>query len=97
MTSTEYKQISSIGLENYSSYNKILVLYCYFEKNINYINNLQLFLKLGLYDECDYLFIINGTVSIKIPEKDNIKVLYRKNEDYDFGAYNDGMNHLLNY
>ena len=75
-----------------TEYNKILVLYCYFEKDINYINNLQLFLKLGLYDECDYLFIINGKVSIKIPEKDNIKVLYRKNEDYDFGAYNDGLN-----
>ena len=71
--------------------NKILVLYCYFEKNINYINNLQFFLKLGLYDECDYLFIINGKISIEIPEKDNIKVLYRKNEDYDFGAYNDAL------
>jgi hypothetical protein len=71
--------------------NKILVLYCYFEKNINYINNLKLFLKLGLYDECDYLFIINGKISIEIPEKNNIKVLYRKNEDYDFGAYNDAL------
>ena len=74
-----------------SSTQKILVLYCYFEKNINYINNLQLFLKLGLYEECDYLFIINGKISIEIPEKDNIKVLYRKNEDYDFGAYNDAL------
>jgi hypothetical protein len=74
-----------------SNSNKILVLYCYFEKNINYINNLQLFLKLGLYDECDYLFIINGKISIEIPEKNNIKVLYRKNEDYDFGAYNDAL------
>jgi len=100
MTSTgyEYEQTSSIGLEKFSSYNnilkktnKILVLYCYFEKDINYINNLQLFLKLGLYDECDYLFIINGKISIKIPDNNNIKVLYRKNEDYDFGAYNDGL------
>jgi hypothetical protein len=74
-----------------SNSNKILILYCYFEKNINYINNLQLFLKLGLYDECDYLFIINGKISIEIPEKNNIKVLYRKNEDYDFGAYNDAL------
>jgi hypothetical protein len=71
--------------------NNILILYCYYEKNNNYKNNLDLFLKLGLYDECDYLFIINGEVSIKIPEKDNIKVLFRKNEDYDFGAYNDGL------
>lgn len=66
----------------------ILILYCYYEKNNIYKNNLDLFLKLGLYNECDYLFIINGEVSIKIPEQNNIKVLFRKNEDYDFGAYN---------
>jgi hypothetical protein len=71
--------------------NNILILYCYFEKNDNYKNNLDLFLKLGLYDECDYLFIINGDLSIKIPEQNNIKVLFRKNEDYDFGAYNDAF------
>jgi hypothetical protein len=70
---------------------KNLILYCYFEKDIDYINNLKIFLKLGLYDECDYLFIINGKISIEIPEKNNIKVLYRKNEDYDFGAYNDAL------
>jgi len=82
--------MTSTGYE-YENTNKILVLYCYFEKDINYTNNLQLFLKLGLYDECDYLFIVNGKISIEIPEKNNIKVLYRKNEDYDFGAYNDGL------
>jgi hypothetical protein len=68
--------------------NKILILYCYYEKNNIYKTNLDLFLKLGLHDECDYLFIINGDLSIKIPEQNNIKVLFRKNEDYDFGAYN---------
>jgi hypothetical protein len=67
--------------------NNILILYCYYEKNNIYKNNLELFLKLGLNDECDYLFIINGELSVKIPDKKNIKVLFRKNEDYDFGAY----------
>jgi hypothetical protein len=71
--------------------NNILILYCYYEKNNIYKNNLELFLKTGLHDECDYLFIINGDLSIKIPEKNNIKVLFRKNEDYDFGAYNDAF------
>jgi hypothetical protein len=71
--------------------NNILILYCYYEKNNIYKNNLDLFLKTGLHDECDYLFIINGDLSIKIPEKNNIKVLFRKNEDYDFGAYNDAF------
>ena len=72
--------------------NNILILYCYYEKNNIYKNNLEFFLKFGLYDECDYLFIINENLSLKIPEQNNIKVIFRKNEDYDFGAYNFALN-----
>ena len=72
--------------------NNILILYCYYEKNDIYKNNLEFFLKFGLYDECDYLFIINENLSLKIPEQNNIKVIFRKNEDYDFGAYNFALN-----
>lgn len=72
--------------------NNILILYCYYEKNNIYKNNLEFFLKFGLYNECDYLFIINENLSLKIPEQNNIKVIFRKNEDYDFGAYNFALN-----
>lgn len=72
--------------------NNILILYCYYEKNNIYKNNLQIFLKYGLHDECDYLFIINGDITIYIPKQKNIKVIFRKNEDYDFGAYYDALN-----
>lgn len=71
--------------------NNILILYCYYEKNNIYKNNLQIFLKYGLHDECDYLFIINGDITIYIPKQKNIKVIFRKNEDYDFGAYYDAL------
>jgi len=71
--------------------NKIVVLFSYYEKNDIYKKNLEFFLKLGVYDECDYVFIISGTSTVNIPEKSNIKVLYRDNIDYDFGAYTDGL------
>jgi hypothetical protein len=96
MTRTEEALASSSGLAYYSSpaarmTNNILILYCYYEKNDIYKTNLELFLKFGLYDECDYLFIINDNLSVKIPEQNNIKVMFRKNEDYDFGAYNHAL------
>jgi hypothetical protein len=96
MTHTEEALASSSELAYYSSpvarmTNNILILYCYYEKNNIYKNNLELFLKFGLYNECDYLFIINDNLSVKIPEQNNIKVMFRKNEDYDFGAYNHAL------
>jgi hypothetical protein len=79
--------------------NNILILYCYYEKNNEYKKNLEFFLKYGLYDECDYIFIINDNLSIKIPENRNIKIIYRKNEDYDFGAYDHALKltNITNY
>jgi hypothetical protein len=72
--------------------NNILILYSYYEKNNIYKNNLEFFFKYGLHEECDYLFIINGDITIYIPKQKNIKVIFRKNEDYDFGAYYDALN-----
>lgn len=72
--------------------NNILILYCYYEKNNIYMDNLEFFLKYALYDECDYIFIVNGNLSVVIPNKNNIKVLFRINEDYDFGAYYYALN-----
>ena len=68
--------------------NKIAVIYAYYEKNTDYILNLKYFLKTGIYNECDYYFIISGECSIDFPEKDNIKVIKKENEGYDFGNFN---------
>lgn len=70
---------------------RILVLYAYYEKDEIYKSNLLFFLKNGLCDDCDYIFIINGQNSVDIPKQFNIKIIYRENKDYDFGAYNDGL------
>lgn len=64
-----------------------LVIYCYYEKNDMYKNNLKYFIKNGIKDDIDYIFVINGNCTIDIPLENNIKVLYRHNSNYDFGAY----------
>ena len=72
---------------------KNLVIYTYFEKDNIYKDNLMFFLKMGLCDECDYIFVINGECSVNIPNQSNIKILRRDNKDYDFG----GFAHALNF
>jgi hypothetical protein len=71
--------------------NNTLVIYCYYEKNDDYKNNLVYFLNYGLEEKNDYIFVINGNCMIKIPKYDNIKVLFRDNIGYDFGAYGEAL------
>jgi hypothetical protein len=71
--------------------NNTLIIYCYFEKNDDYKNNLVYFLNYGLEESNDYIFIINGHCMLKIPKYKNIKVLHRNNIGYDFGAYGEAL------
>lgn len=75
--------------------NKYVCIYAYYEKNDNYKENLQYFLNNGIYDNIDYFIIVNGNCSINIPEKTNIKVIYRENKGYDFGAWNYCINNII--
>jgi hypothetical protein len=71
--------------------NNTLVIYCYFEKDDDYKNNLVYFINYGLEETNDYIFVINGKLSIKIPKKNNIKILHRDNIGYDFSAYGEAL------
>jgi hypothetical protein len=71
--------------------NNTLVIYCYFEKNDDYKNNLVYFLNYGIEENNDYVFIINGNNMLKIPSHKNIKVIYRDNIGYDFSAYGEAL------
>jgi len=71
--------------------NNTLVIYCYFEKNDDYKNNLVYFLNYGLEEQNDYIFVINSKCTLKIPKYNNIKVLHRDNIGYDFGAYGEAL------
>ena len=68
--------------------NKYVCMYAYYEKNENYKNNLIYFLNnKGILDHVDYYFIVNGNSTIDFPKRKNIKVIYRNNKGYDFGAW----------
>lgn len=72
---------------------KTIVIYSYFEKDNEYIKNLKFFLDNAIYDDIDYIFSINGhKCSIDIPQKANIYILKRDNNNFDFGAYTEALN-----
>jgi hypothetical protein len=71
---------------------KSLVIYSYYQKNDEYVKNLEFFLKFGIYPDIDYIFCINGReCSITIPNLPNIKIIERDNIGFDFGAYYDAL------
>lgn len=82
--------------ENFTTQNKYVCLYAYYEKNNDYKNNLKFFLENGILDYVDYYFIINGECTVDIPQKDNIYILNRQNIGYDFGAWSFALTKLNN-
>jgi len=73
--------------EHFVPSNNICCIYAYYEKNDLYKNNFKYFLDNAILDNVDYYIIINGECSIKINNKNNLKIYYRENKGYDFGAY----------
>ncbi|TDZ87602.1 hypothetical protein C8034_v006686 [Colletotrichum sidae] len=77
-----------------SSVDKPLILYAYAESESGR-ENLQFFVKQGLHDEADFVFILNGETDAAtlIPQKKNIKVVHRENTCFDLGAYGEILRH----
>ncbi len=69
---------------------KIIVIYAYHETNANYRDYFEFFLENGICEELDYLIVVNGTCSLDLT-KYPVKVIYRENEGFDFGAWNHGV------
>ena len=86
---------NNLKLIKNNNLNKRLVVYCYCELGRFpelRKKNLEFFLKCGLIEsnDIDFYIIINGhTVSVDIPKKDNLKIKYRDNVSFDFGAYSE--------
>ncbi|TVY42963.1 hypothetical protein LSUB1_G001270, partial [Lachnellula subtilissima] len=68
--------------------NTPLILYAYSESERARVN-IEFFIRHGLHAAADFVFILNGqtNVSAIIPEEANIRVVQRKNDCYDIGAY----------
>jgi len=65
----------------------ICMIYNYYEKEDLYKENFEYFLQHGILDEIDYYIVINGTSSVDIPTRSNIRVYVRENIGFDFAAY----------
>ena len=78
---------------------KTICIYNYFEKDDSYKQNCKYFLKHGLNDASDFLFIVNGESTLEFPQKKNIAVIYRENIGYDFMAWAHALNriNIMNY
>ena len=71
-----------------NSKNKHVCIYAYYEKNEDYKHNFEFFLKNGgILPNVDYYIVINGSCTVDIPKADNIKVIRRQNQGFDFGAW----------
>ena len=67
----------------------IAVVYHYFEKNINYRDNLIFFLSVGILDQHDYYIVIAGECTVNLPKIDNVFFIKTANKNNDYGGYSE--------
>ena len=65
----------------------VLVIYHYYEKDQSYIDNFLHFIQFAYRPEFNYLIVIAGSASIKLPQANNIAYFYAKNQNFDYGGY----------
>jgi hypothetical protein len=76
---------------------KTILFYAYFDKNHLYLSRLKFFLDIAVKstDPIDYIFIIQGNKpNVTFPNYQNIQIIERQNDCYDFGAYGDAINRI---
>lgn len=83
------------NIETFTTNNKMVCLYAYYEKDETYKNNLLFFLDNAIIDSVDYYIIINGKSTVNIPKQSNISVIRRDNIGFDFGAYAHVINNVI--
>lgn len=72
----------------------ILCLYAYYEKDESYKRNCEYFIKHGVNEHADFVFVVNGKHTVQFPP--NVKVIERENSGYDFGAHTAALNSTAN-
>ena len=73
---------------------KVAVFYHYFEANDVYRDNLIYFLSKAYSTDLNFFIVISENCSIELPERDNIKYIYTKNNNNDFGGYSSALREL---
>jgi hypothetical protein len=62
------------------------IIYHYYELDETYRDNLIYFLDCGIDEHAEYFIYISGKCSADLPKRKNIKYLFIKNENNDFGS-----------
>eukprot|EP00897_Mesotaenium_endlicherianum_P007570 jgi/Mesen1/6841/ME000351S05954 len=68
---------------------RTLVLYLFYERDQEYVDNLNYFLDVGVNrndDSVHYIIVINGESSVKPPSYRNTFIVYRENTCFDLGT-----------
>ncbi len=81
---------------------RVLFLYAFYQKDVSYLQNLLYFIEHGIKSinnndnnersiQVDYIIIINGSMALDLAKmiapRTNVKIIFRENKDFDFGAY----------
>jgi hypothetical protein len=66
---------------------RTIVFFHYYENNTTYKENLIYFLSVAYRYDIDYVVIISGDCSVKLPNLNNIKYMYTDNKNNDYGGY----------
>ena len=77
--------------EPFVSPNKTLCIYVVYEKNDQYRDNIRYFSKNAILPTVDYIFVVNGDLTVELPRGPNIRHMFRENKGYDFGAWGDAL------
>lgn len=80
------RKLSSLNL--LESRSSDLILYSYFETD-EAQRNLHYFLSHALHARADFIFLMNGNYTVKIPSRSNIRIIERENKCFDLGAYHE--------
>lgn len=74
---------------------KTLVLYHYFETGEVYRNNIMYFLNRAYCKDIDFIVTVSGGCSVDLPEADNIKYVFTRNSQFDFGGHSFVVNNII--
>jgi hypothetical protein len=74
--------------------NRNLVTYHYYESP-EYQENLLYFIEFGIIAENDYIIVVSGGCLTPLPIRENVRLLFVRNDRYDYGGYCIAVNSII--
>mmetsp|Transcript_7015 Transcript_7015/g.19104 ORF Transcript_7015/g.19104 Transcript_7015/m.19104 type:complete len:1431 (-) Transcript_7015:144-4436(-) len=70
---------------------KVLVVYAFYESGREQRKNMLYFLRHGMDSYADTTIVVNGNTTIHFPHRPQLRVIFRENTCFDFGAWGFGL------